>query len=121
MNTYVDEAGTLHEDYTAQIEINRIKLGEIAYDSGRSDLRWQRTGYALFCRHCGEVWARLSVMNSSGEPQVYDVWPVSCKKHPDRWNIPGSILANRLIKLLDLMPEAVVRREFNLLLEQVDG
>ena len=121
MIPYVDIEGTLHETYTAQITINGQHLGEITYDSGREDLRWRRDGYAFFCSDCGEIWARLTVKNSKGELQAYGICEVSCAKHPDLWNIPGSILTNNLIHLLDQMPLAVVKQEFNLLLAQANA
>ena len=115
---YVDDEGTLHEWYTAQIYVHGEHLGEVIYDSGRADLRWHRSSSAFFCRHCGEVWAKLAAIDSRGKLAIYDSWYVACEKHPDPWNIPGSILANSCINLLNLMPDAVIRREFNLLLEQ---
>lgn len=111
MTLYIDNA--LPETYTAQIIIHGQDLGEVTYD-----VNWRRTGYAFFCMYCGDVWGTLRVKSSTGLPLTFQVWNVSCERHPDSWNIPGSILANHLIELLDLMPETVVKREFNLLLEQ---
>ena len=118
MSIHVDDAGSLHEDYTAQIIIHGQCFGEITYDIRKVDPLWYRKGFALFCTYCGDVWGTIRVKNSAGILLKFQVWNVSCERHPDSWSIPGSILAHSLINLLDLMPEAVVKREFNLLLEQ---
>ena len=110
-----DPDGTLHEIYTGYIFVGNKMLGEIQYDSGRSDLRWHRCSYAMFCRHCGEVWARI-VMHESlrGEQQAFDPVIVACPKHPDYWNVPGSLLANHLEYLIDDLPPEAIKREFEI-------
>lgn len=112
---------THHEQYTAQIWVKSHYLGQITYDSGREDLRWSRTGYALFCPSCGEVWAKLTVHGEDGMLKVFDVWLVSCQRHPDQHNVPGSVLAGHLIHLLGDMPDAVVRQEFEVHMEAYNG
>ena len=114
-----DPEGTLHEIYTGYIFAGNKMLGEIQYDSGRSDLRWHRCSYALFCRQCGGVWGRIVVSNSRGEQQSFEPVIVSCEKHPDYWNVPGSFLANHLEHLLDSMPPEALVREFQIHLREV--
>ena len=116
---WTDEDGTLHEQYTGSIFIEGRMLGEISYDSGRSDLRWHRCSYALFCRHCGDVWGRIIMQNSRGEQQSFEPVIVSCDKHPDHWNVPGSLLANHLEHLLDSLPPEALIREFQLHLREI--
>lgn len=111
---------SLHETYTAQIVVDGQNLGEVTYDIRETNPLWLRKGFAFFCTYCGDVWGTIRVKNSAGIPMTFQVWNVSCEKHPDAWSIPGSILAHSLINLLDQMPEAAVKREFNLLLERAD-
>ena len=115
---WTDPDGTLHEIYTGQIYIGNKHFGPISYDSGRRDLLWHRCSYAFFCRVCGEVWARIVMFNSRGEQQAFEPVCVSCKEHSDLWNVPGSLLANHLDRLLDSLPPEVLRRELELLLEK---
>lgn len=116
---WTDPDGTLHEIYTGYIFVGNQLLGELSYDSGRSDLRWHRCSYAMFCRTCGEVWARIVMHNSYGEQQAFTPVEVACEQHKDPWNVPGSLLANHLDHLLnDLPPEALVR-EFRIHLKEL--
>ena len=112
MTHWHDSDGTLHEIYSGYIFVGNDLLGEISYDSGRADLRWSRCSYAMFCPFCGDVWARIVMRDSSGYQQSFDAVRVACVKHPDPWNIPGSLLANRLEYLLESLPPAAVKREF---------
>lgn len=116
----IDDAGTLHEQYTAQIWVGKCHLGQVVYDSGRADLRWHRGGYSFFCRHCGDIWAKLVAADSAGEVQTFKVLWVNCSLHPSEEHVPGSLLADKLINLLGDMPRAVVEREFKLHLEAGD-
>lgn len=109
---WVDEADTLHENYQALIFIGSEFLGEFPIDPGaQPELCYRRGGVAYFCPACGEVWARLVWVNSRGEQQLFDTRSVACDKHPDQWNIPGSLLTGELFGLLDLLPRAVLLRE----------
>ena len=117
---WTDPDGTLHEIYSGYIFVGNTLLGEISYDSGRSDLNWHRCSYALFCPHCGEIWARFAMQDSRGNHQSFEAIRVACIKHPDPWNIPGSLLANHLERLLESLPPAAVRREFEVHLNYIE-
>ena len=116
---WTDEDGTLHEIYTGYIFVGNKMLGEISYDSGRSDLRWRRCSYALFCRFCGEVWARIVMHDTGRVQQTFEPIKVACENHPDQWNIPGSLLADHLEHLLDSLPPEALIREFQLHLREI--
>ena len=96
MNPYVDPDGTLHEEYTAEIllrtDADWVELGEVVYDAGARFLSWPRFGFACFCPHCGEVWAQVRAHNSRGVEQRYEPVVVSCERHLDPWEVPGSLL-----------------------------
>ena len=108
---WTDPDGTLHEMYSAFIVIANQTFGTLSYDSGRADLRWHRCSYAFFCRHCGEIWARIVANNSDGEQQAFCIKEVACERHQDYWNIPGSLLVDHLERLLNDLPPEAVRRE----------
>ena len=116
---WTDEDGTLHEIYTGYIFVGNKMLGEISYDSGRSDLRWHRCSYALFCRFCGEVWARIVMHDTGRVQQTFEPIKIACENHPDQWNIPGSLLADHLEHLLDSLPPEALIREFQLHLREI--
>lgn len=50
--------------------------------------------------------------DSRGDRQTFDVMEVSCEKHRDPWNIPGSLLAWHLENLLESLPPEALKREF---------
>lgn len=112
--SFTDPDGTLHETYTALVEVGGAPLGTFAYDSGRMDLGWERRGTAYFCPECGGVWGRITARNEAAEIQAYQVLSVSCAAHFDRWNLAGSLLVGPLAALLAGLPEAAVRRELEL-------
>ena len=109
---WTDPDGTFHEIYTGYLFVGSDLLGELTYDSGRRDLGWHRCSYAMFCPHCGEIWARLVMHNSRGEQCYFEVQRVSCERHPDWWNVPGSMLVGHLEHLLADLPPDAVKREF---------
>jgi hypothetical protein len=111
----VDSDGTLHEWYKVMIFVGRDFLGEFSLDPGNQpELGYRRSGVAYYCPFCGEIWGRLIFTDSGGRQKSLEAVTVSCEKHPDQWNIPGSLLAGRLAALLPLLPEAAVRREFRI-------
>jgi len=107
----VDKDGTLHELYSGAIFVGQKYLGPILYDSGRSDLRWERRSLAYFCEDCGEIWARIVMQDSEGKPRHFRVICVACERHIDHWNIAGSLLVGHYECLLDDLPLETVRRE----------
>jgi hypothetical protein len=93
----------------------------VPFDPGDwPSLHWRRMSVAYFCPECGEVWARLPILNSKGELEIFEVSTVACEKHSDQWNVPGSLLSQGLESLLELMPYEAVKREFNLYLRQTE-
>jgi predicted RNA-binding Zn-ribbon protein involved in translation (DUF1610 family) len=111
---WVDPDGTLHEVYSGAILVGGEFLGPISYDSGRADLRWQRSSLAYFCPKCGEVWARLAVADSRGVQQDFLCVHVSCEHHDSRWHVPGSLLVDHAEQLFEDFPPDAVAREFRL-------
>ena len=107
-----DPDGTLHETYSAEYFLHGTYLGGLQYDSGRSDLGWHRSSVAFFCPTCGDTWARMVVTASEGRACHFDVERVGCERHFDLWNIPGSTLVGRLEGLVEDLPPALLRREF---------
>jgi hypothetical protein len=71
-----------------------------------------RSHTAFFCRHCGEIWARLT-----NEDQLLDEWRCevrSCSKcstyAKDRWwELPGSIIVHA--EDIAEFPPELIRRE----------
>ena len=54
-----------------------------------------------------------------GEQQDFDAITVACEKHPDHWNLPGSLLANHLEYLLDSLPPEALIREFQIHMKEL--
>ena len=73
---------------------------------------------AYFCRQCGDVWARIVMLDAADRQQAFTAENVACEKHHDQWNVAGSLLANELEGLLPYLPPAALKREFMLLLKQ---
>lgn len=115
--------GTAHEkcqmvficDWQGQLVV------QIDYDPGdHPELRWMREGRAFFCPHCGDVWGRIAVLDSAGRQMPLYPITVACSQHPDSWNVPGSMLAGDLGELLPLLPEPILRREFEIHLQKAE-
>lgn len=119
-SAWVDPDGTLHEQYSGALFVGNSYLGLITYDSGRSDLRWERHSRAYFCQHCGEIWARMVMTNLRGEQQLFRVVMVACESHQDYWNVAGSVLADHLVHLLPDLPPKAIAREFRIHLTQTE-
>ena len=111
---WVTPDNTLHEFYTGSIFVGNSFLGTFRYDSGRSDLLYYRESFAFFCPECGDVWGRIAAKNSSGKACSFHCMTVACLRHHDYWNIPGSILVNQLVNMLDLLPPEALIREFQI-------
>ena len=112
MQAWTDGDGTLHEIYTGAVIVHGDYLGPISYDSGRADLRWQRSSLAYFCPKCGEVWARIAMSDSRGVQQDFLCIHVACEKHGSTWHVPGSLLVDHVQYLLDAFPPDALRWEF---------
>ncbi len=108
---YVSSSGTLHELYSGAIFVGQSFLGEISYDSGRDDLRWERRSLAYFCEDCGEVWGRVVMQDSEGRPRHFVALRVACERHHDLWNVAGSLLIGHYEALLEDLPPDAVKRE----------
>lgn len=106
-----DEDGTLHELYRAAVFVGGECLGEFGFDSGLPHLRWRRTGIAYFCPACGDIWARLVFWESDGQQSLLDCERISCENHEDQWEVPGSLIFSGIEGLVELLPEAALRRE----------
>lgn len=88
---------------------------------------------AYFCHSCGEVWARVSVSGDES-PEYWEIVSSPCKQHRptgvlDWTALPGSFLPEsaslsladmRIVawaRAIEHLPEAVLKREFELTLE----
>lgn len=110
---FTDESGTLHEAHRGLVFVRDRYLGDFQIDPGsHSELRYRRFGVAYFCMECGEVWARVVLLNAAGKQTLIQAQHVSCENHLDQWNTPGSLLAAGLAGLIDLLPAEAVKREF---------
>ncbi|MBV5322705.1 MAG: hypothetical protein JZU60_02585 [Ilumatobacteraceae bacterium] len=108
---YTDGDGTLHEIYTGAVIVNGDYLGPISYDSGRADLRWQRSSLAYFCPKCGDVWGRIAMSDSRGAQQSFLCVHVACAEHKDPWHVPGTLLVDHVKQLLDELPPRAIQYE----------
>lgn len=118
---WVEANGTLHEQCKVLVFIGRAFLGEFPFDPGaHPEMRYRRSGAAYFCRACGEIWARLVLVDMQGRQEAFEVEVVSCEKHYDQWAVSGSLLAGNLEALLPLLPLAAARREFMIHLRDLE-
>lgn len=109
---WVEGDGTAHEQCRVLIILGSRGLGEFAFDPGEwPTLRFRREGVAYFCSICGDVWARLVLLDHQGRAKPFEARSVSCEKHWDQWNVSGSLLAGELETLIDLLPPEALRRE----------
>lgn len=114
-SAYSDEDGTLHEQYTISVFIGPEYYGSFPLDPGaQPGLGYRRHGVAYFCPDCGEVWARLVFMDSRRIVNPFLPVRAACPKHPDQWEVPGSLLAGGLDALLYALPERLLMRELAL-------
>ena len=112
MTHWTDRDGTLHEIYTAAFHHRDAYLGSFSYDSGRADLRYQRSSLAYFCPRCGDVWCRLACSDSRGVLQEFLCTHAPCPDHPSPWGVAGSLLRDHAERLLDSFPADAIRYEF---------
>lgn len=110
---WTDAAGTAHERCRAMLLVGGDFLAEWEVDSGHPAFRYRRAGVAYYCSWCGEIWGRLVLLDSRGQQLPLGIEQVSCDRHPDQWNIPGSILGP-VEELVELLPPDVLKREFAL-------
>jgi len=68
--------------------------------------------YAFCCTHCGEVWARRTVVDDSGAIQPWFFWTVPCEACPGGLLVPGSILLWRDEEYFRNLPNELLVREF---------
>jgi hypothetical protein len=107
--------GTLHERYHVLVLVGHDLLGEFYFDPGsHPELGYRRSGVAYYCSWCGDVWARLVFVDSRGTQASLDAETIACEKHADQWNLAGSLLAQRLEELIQVLPPAAVKREFEI-------
>lgn len=73
----------------------------------------QPVPYVMFCPACGEVWARMPVVNSMANWRIIGGY---CELHGKsaRYVVPGSLMLNWEPELTKILPDAVIRREFDL-------
>ena len=115
-----DPSGTMHETCIAQLFLHNSLLGECSFDAAEAqDLSWRWSSAALFCPFCGEVWGRIILLREQG-CLTFQSFRVSCEKHPDQWNVPGSFLEPWHDSLIPYLPKRVLERELQLLLRQME-
>jgi hypothetical protein len=119
---FVDNDGTLHEQYRLLVFVDGAFLGESNIDPGSCpDLGYRRSGRAWFCPDCGDVWGRVVLIDSHGEQMPLEVDTVSCARHKDQWETPGSLLSGyRNEGYLRHLPEPALRRELEVNLKQME-
>lgn len=120
---WVDENGTAHEQCKLLCFLGSTCLGESEIDPGDCpQLGWRRSGMAYYCTECGDVWARLILINSRGEREPLDVSSNSCERHREQYGIAGSLLSCfRGDGYIDYLPLAAIKREFLLHLKQMEN
>lgn len=116
---WTDPAGTRHE----RCQLFFVSAGaSVAFNPGEHpEMRWPRSGWALYCHWCGEIWDRVAMLDSRGVQLPLTCISVACRKHPDSWNVPGSLLAGELEHLLNYLPLELLRREFEVHLQYLAG
>lgn len=109
---WVDPDGTAHE----RCQLLFVSTGElVAFDPGaHPTLRWPRSGWAYYCSQCIDIWERIIQLDSRGVQRHALLVSVACAKHHDQWNVAGSVLAGGLEGLLEVLPLAILQREFDL-------
>jgi hypothetical protein len=67
----------------------------------------------MFCPTCGEIWARMPVGGSS---QPWRIIGGYCEQHPgpSTYVVHGSLMLNWEPELTAILPDDVIRREFDL-------
>lgn len=112
---WIDAAGTAHERCRLLVYVGADFLGESPIDPGDCpELGYRRGGTAYFCSQCGEIWGRLVLVGLDGKIKWFDALDkVSCQRHSDQWNVPGSLLGgSRNEGYLNYLPPAALQREF---------
>ena len=68
--------------------------------------------YVMFCPCCGEIWARMPVVNSMADWRIVGGY---CERHgKSRYAIAGSLMLQWEPELTAILPDGVIRREFEL-------
>jgi hypothetical protein len=69
--------------------------------------------YMMWCPKCGEIWARMPVDGSRREWRIIGGY---CEQHPgpSTYVIHGSLMLNWEPELTAILPDDVIRREFDL-------
>ena len=118
---WVDKNGTFHEQYTALVLVGNDLLGTFTIDPGAwPSLSYRRSGVAYYCPWCGDIWARVVFTDSRGIQASLDITTVSCIRHPDQWDLAGSLLAGRLEALIEHLPLDAVKREFEIHMNEAE-
>lgn len=123
MDSWTDEDGTAHEWCRILYFLGKDFIGEEFYDPGsHPDLGYRRGGTLYICRGCGDIWARLLVINSKDKQETFaEICDVACERHRDPWSLAGSLLSGyRNSALLPLLPLALLEREFRLHLRELE-
>ena len=119
---WVDHSGTLHEQYQCLVLLGQDFAGDFSFDPGEHPaLRYRRTGFAYFCPHCGDIWARIVLVDSLGRQRHFQTEQVACEKHSDQWNTPGSLIIRGLEGLVDILPLPILSREFMLYVKELEN
>lgn len=110
---WVDPFGTAHE----RCQLLFASTGElVGFDPGNHpELRWQRESAAYFCAYCGDIWERVILVDSRAKSRPFEVMTVACLRHGG-----GSVLAHQFRDLLPLLPQDILRREFELHIQQAE-
>jgi hypothetical protein len=68
--------------------------------------------YVMFCPCCGELWARMPVVNSMADWRIIGGY---CERHgKSRYAIAGSLMLQWEPELTAILPDGVIQREFEL-------
>jgi|SRR5215831_9518136 len=102
-----------------RLEIEGKDYGEMLLEDqvihGQNYPPWS---YLWCCRHCGRVWARLTIPDST-----YHIWAVtcsSCKAAAHNLEGAGSVLLCWERSFNDALPEEAIRREFQLVIRDME-
>lgn len=74
--------------------------------------------YAMFCPECGEIWARMPV-DGVHTSNWWRIIGGNCERHPgpSRFVVAGSLMMEWEKELQEILPDGVIRREFELHME----
>ncbi len=120
---FIDSSSTAHECCSLLFFVGNSFLGESSIDPGDApELGYRRGGVLFCCTTCGDLWARIVLVNANGKTAPFaEVSRVACEQHSDQWEVAGSILSGyRNEHYLKYLPEQALRREFEVHLRQME-